>query len=68
MAQTPDPLLEYGIVQAKGYYMSADPECPAPEKDTARFHDISALERRRQYAERLKQRNIAPRTEQFAIQ
>jgi hypothetical protein len=56
-------LLGYGIVQAKGYYMSADPECPAPEKDITKYHDVSALERRKQYVQRLKQRDITPRTD-----
>ena len=68
MAQAPDHLLRYGVVQAKGYYMSADPECPGPERDTTRYHDVSTLERRRQYVQRLKQRDITPRTEQFANQ
>ncbi|KAK5465344.1 hypothetical protein LTS15_001907 [Exophiala xenobiotica] len=58
----PDPLLKYGIVQAKGYYFTVDPECPARERDTTKYSNISALERRRQYVERLQKRDITSNT------
>ncbi|KAK5464962.1 hypothetical protein LTS15_001525 [Exophiala xenobiotica] len=64
---TYDHLAQYQFEPAKGILLTCDPECPTPEDGPANY-DIPALERRKAYVTRLKQRDITPRTTQFARQ